>query len=274
VQVVLDRIGKVRLTPPTRDGGPKAPVNPLPVRVSTTRQGSIATKTSGFAPAEKPVASAGVATTACPWVPICVGCQYSGAAQCFNGRGSPCLPTWADSTNDTTAVNETRRNELFRFIRAFAFLGPLSNIISPKDLSGPDFITTHGNWNFCFAILAIDYPTASVGAFFFILLPTLARLPPHAEHRSRAPARRASQKIMNRSGESRTHGKGVDATMRLLCRQTLPKISFQRRFDSAPRHLVRTFITMADSVPPRERLAANGNIGHPPKLSRAFQPRQ
>src|SRR5580704_7947652 len=94
VQVVLDRIGKVRLPPPTRDGGPKAPVNPLPVRVSTTRQGSIATKTSG-AVWEKAVASAGVATTACPEAAICVACQYSGAAQCFNGRVSRCLPIWA-----------------------------------------------------------------------------------------------------------------------------------------------------------------------------------
>ena len=137
VQVVLDRIGKVRLTPPTRDGGPKVPVNPSPVRVSTTRQGSIATKTSGSALTEKAFASAGVATTACPGAGICVGCQYSGAAQCFNGRGSRCLPTWADSTNDTTAVNKTRRNELFRFIGAFAFLGPLSNIISPRILADP-----------------------------------------------------------------------------------------------------------------------------------------
>jgi hypothetical protein len=137
VQVVLDRIGKVRLTPPTRDGGPKAPVNPSPVRVSTTRQGSIATKTSGVSLRDEAVASAGVATTACPGAGICVGCQDSGAAQCFNGRGSRCLPTWADSTNDTTAVNKTRRNELFRFIGAFAFRGPLSNIISPSITQRP-----------------------------------------------------------------------------------------------------------------------------------------
>src|SRR5580704_13943449 len=96
VQVVLDRIGKVRLTPLTRDGGPKSPVNPLPIRVSTTRQGSIATKASG-ALTDEAVASAGVATAAGPGAGFCVGCQYSGAAQCFKGRGSPCLSTWADS---------------------------------------------------------------------------------------------------------------------------------------------------------------------------------
>ena len=94
--------------------------------------------------AEKPIASAGVATTAWPGAGICVGCQYSGAAQCFNGRGSRCLPTWADSTNDTTAVNKTRRNELFRFIGTFAFLGPLSNIISPRILADPILLRPMG----------------------------------------------------------------------------------------------------------------------------------
>ena len=47
--VALDWMGKVRLAPPTRLGGPKAPVNPDPVRVSTTRQGVIPTKTSELA---------------------------------------------------------------------------------------------------------------------------------------------------------------------------------------------------------------------------------
>jgi len=99
-----------------------------------------------------------------------------------------------------------------------------------------------GNRNFRFAIGRIDYPTASAGAFFFILLLTLAKLPPHAEHRSRAPARRASQKIINRSGEPRTHGKRVDATMRLLCRQTLPKSGFlQMAISGNPQKLARAF---------------------------------
>ena len=99
---------------------------------------------------------------------------------CFNGRGSRCLPTWADSTNDTTAVNKTRRNELFRFIGASAFLGPLSNIISPRILADPILLRPNfemrrprpmGTGISVFAIPAgIDYPTASVGAVFFILL--------------------------------------------------------------------------------------------------------
>jgi hypothetical protein len=162
VQVVLDRIGKVRLPPPTRDGGPKAPVNPLPVRVSTTRQGSIATKTSG-AVWEKAVASAGVATTACPEAGICVACQYSGAAQCFNGRVSRCLPTWADSANDTTAVNKTRRSELLRFIGAFAFLGPLSNIISRRILADPILLRPMGT-----------------GMSVFLFCPSITQPPPLA----------------------------------------------------------------------------------------------
>jgi hypothetical protein len=49
LQVELERKGKFRVAAPTRLGGPKAPVNPLPVRVSTTRQGVIATNTSELA---------------------------------------------------------------------------------------------------------------------------------------------------------------------------------------------------------------------------------
>src|SRR5215471_1886263 len=43
--VVLDGMGKVRVAPPTRYGGPKNPVNPKPARVSTTRHGVIPTNT-------------------------------------------------------------------------------------------------------------------------------------------------------------------------------------------------------------------------------------
>ena len=44
LQVVLDRIGKLRVAPPVRLGGPNAPVNPNPALVSTTRHGVIAVK--------------------------------------------------------------------------------------------------------------------------------------------------------------------------------------------------------------------------------------
>jgi hypothetical protein len=48
LQVVLAWMGNERVEPPVRLGGPNAPVNPKPARVSTTRQGVIATKTNEF----------------------------------------------------------------------------------------------------------------------------------------------------------------------------------------------------------------------------------
>jgi hypothetical protein len=45
VHVLLDWMGNVRMEPPVRLGGPKAPMKPTPERVSTTRQGVMATKT-------------------------------------------------------------------------------------------------------------------------------------------------------------------------------------------------------------------------------------
>src|SRR5260370_38373932 len=98
MQVVLDSIGKVRLTPPRRKGGPKAPEKPwLLVRVSTTRQGGIATKTSALAFGGKPAFGDAIATARSPLLANTGGgCQYSGAAQCrrTTGWGSP----WSHNT--------------------------------------------------------------------------------------------------------------------------------------------------------------------------------
>jgi len=46
LQVELAWMGKLRVAPPVRLGGPKGPLNPKPVRVSAMRQGVIATYTS------------------------------------------------------------------------------------------------------------------------------------------------------------------------------------------------------------------------------------
>src|SRR6516225_3962086 len=46
LQVGLERMGKFRVAPPARLGGPKAPLKLEPARVSTMRQGVIATNTS------------------------------------------------------------------------------------------------------------------------------------------------------------------------------------------------------------------------------------
>src|SRR5580704_18843376 len=76
VHVVLAWIGKVRLACPARLGGPNAPVNPWPVRVSTTRQGVIPTNTSELA---DEAWSDGVPASGCgapAWASACVGCQY------------------------------------------------------------------------------------------------------------------------------------------------------------------------------------------------------
>src|SRR3954469_6110557 len=74
-QVLLDCIGNVRLAPPARAGSPKAPGNPWPTRVSTTRQGVIPTKTRAFAPAGKLAAGVDPATARSSDA-ACSGCQY------------------------------------------------------------------------------------------------------------------------------------------------------------------------------------------------------
>src|SRR5215469_9375170 len=96
--VVLDCMGIVRLTPPTRDGAPKAPVNPLPVRVSTTRQGVMAMKVRGFGS----VGAAGPARS---------GCQYSGAGQWR--RGTRSRRVWALSSIGTTAKTSGATMDVF-----------------------------------------------------------------------------------------------------------------------------------------------------------------
>src|SRR5262245_24161383 len=79
-------MGKVRLAPPTRLGGPKGPVNPWPVRVSTTRQGVMPTNTSEFAGL---VASNLTATAFIlarfAWLSSTDGCQYKRACQGLSG---------------------------------------------------------------------------------------------------------------------------------------------------------------------------------------------
>src|SRR4029077_5755331 len=88
----LDWWGKDRLGPPARLGGPKAPVNPWVVRVSTMRQGVIPTKTRALVPKGKLVVDADDAAARCSTV--CDGCQYSGAAQCLRGTGSYSRAIW------------------------------------------------------------------------------------------------------------------------------------------------------------------------------------
>ena len=78
-----------------RDGGPNAPENPNPARVSTTRQGVMPTKVRGLG-------AVGVAASGCNSARL--GCQYSGAGQWRRGTLSRC--GWAVSTIGTTAKKE------------------------------------------------------------------------------------------------------------------------------------------------------------------------
>ena len=59
-QAVLDWMGKVRTCPAARLGGPNAPVNPWPARVSSTRHGGMATNTSADGPMGKAPRECGV----------------------------------------------------------------------------------------------------------------------------------------------------------------------------------------------------------------------
>src|ERR1039457_1255718 len=84
-------MGKVRATPPASLGCPKLPENPWPARVSTTRQGVMATSTRGTegsaigCAAEVPA----IGCISRAWRMIDAscseGCQYRGAAQLRTG---------------------------------------------------------------------------------------------------------------------------------------------------------------------------------------------
>lgn len=74
--VVLDCIGKGRLIATTSDGGPNAPENPVPARVSTTRQGVMPMKVRGFG---------AVGVVARGRTSARFGCQYNGAGQWRRG---------------------------------------------------------------------------------------------------------------------------------------------------------------------------------------------
>jgi len=92
LHVVLAWSGKLRVAPATRLGGPKAPVNPAALRVSTNRQGVMPTKTSELTG----VWASGVTSAALPEISFfaasecssAVGCQYNGAGQFFKGATS------------------------------------------------------------------------------------------------------------------------------------------------------------------------------------------
>src|SRR6266404_9862834 len=111
-QAPLDCIGKARLAGPARLGGPNAPVNPWPARVSTTRQGVIPTKRRAFAadtslPAVLPLLTAfGCAPVACfsAWV----GCQYSGAGQGLSGTAFSRATCAASNMGRKTRSDATR----------------------------------------------------------------------------------------------------------------------------------------------------------------------
>src|SRR5687768_4729837 len=102
-------MGNVRTAVPMRLGGPKAPVNPDPVRVSTTRQGVIPTNTSEFAgvcasgvivedAVYTPELPASICLAAASLLSTALGCQYIGASQPFRGTLSRSRRLWADRT--------------------------------------------------------------------------------------------------------------------------------------------------------------------------------
>src|SRR5262249_40429602 len=81
VQLVLDWIGNVRDAPPTRAGGPNAPLKPELFRVSATRHGVMPTKTSAFGGLVALVTIVSGFVAAANRYSVSLGCQYSGAFQ-------------------------------------------------------------------------------------------------------------------------------------------------------------------------------------------------
>jgi len=115
LQVVLDGIGKLRVTPPVRLGGPNAPVNPNPVLVSATRHGVMATKTNGFTGVC--ACARGLSEAFAKVLDLAVvsdsarlGCQKSGAGQFLSGaisRTACALSAIADRTiKDTLRLKQ------------------------------------------------------------------------------------------------------------------------------------------------------------------------
>ena len=96
--VVLDCIGKVRLIAATSDGGPNATENPVPARVSTTRQGVMPMKVRGFG---------AVGVVARGRTSARFGCQYNGAGQWR--RGTLSRSTWPPRRIGTAVKTETNR---------------------------------------------------------------------------------------------------------------------------------------------------------------------
>src|SRR5947208_2020123 len=90
--------GKLRATPPTKLGPPNVPAAP---RVSTKRQGVMAIKTNEFggAAADEEVVAAASGSAAAARASAWVGCQKSGAGQCFNGATFEPRVTWAVSAS-------------------------------------------------------------------------------------------------------------------------------------------------------------------------------
>jgi hypothetical protein len=86
-------MGNDRVDPPARLGDPNAPVNPFPVRVSTTRHGVTPTKTNEFTGVRasamgRPEIFAKVLDLAAVSASARLGCQYNGAGQFLSGAVS------------------------------------------------------------------------------------------------------------------------------------------------------------------------------------------
>jgi len=82
---VLDGIGKLRVAPPTRLGGPNGAWYADEVLVSTTRQGVIPTKTNELAGVVASTVRLFSLVATAARLSLWLGCQYSGAGQCFRG---------------------------------------------------------------------------------------------------------------------------------------------------------------------------------------------
>jgi hypothetical protein len=115
VQVALAWMGKVRLAPTERLGGPNGPVNPCPDRVSATRHGVIPTKTREFAGDwARGVRPAAIVSDS-------LSCQYGGAAQLLSGTRSG-WRTCAVSAKGMRTNTERARIWVFTIESSFKWL--------------------------------------------------------------------------------------------------------------------------------------------------------
>src|SRR5262252_5150358 len=112
-------MGKLRVTPPVRSGGPKEPEKPAGGRVSTIRQGVMATKTKAPAGIESVITVE--VTNVSALLPrfhlaarssSAVGWKYKGADQALSGRLSlrrcAAKPFWASALIDVESMNIAR----------------------------------------------------------------------------------------------------------------------------------------------------------------------